>query len=151
MRLAQTAFLRLAAADTADTAYGYTERQLVWHEGSMWTTLGDTRRAQAALQRAREMYAPTEYLDQALIALDEAACLIRVAVACRETGQVLQSLPPEHLTGIVVNRARDLLLSVPARATVTGAVKDLREIIHHSGRPALTAQPDAAPATATDP
>jgi hypothetical protein len=153
MRLAQAAFLRLPAVETADTAFGYTERQLVWHEGSMWTALGDTRRAQAALQRAREMYPPTEYLDQALIALDEATCLMRrgeVAVACREAGQVMLSLPPEHLTGIVVNRAGNLLLSVPTRAAATGSVQDLREIIHHAGCPALTTQPDAAPTTAAD-
>lgn len=154
MRLAQAAFLRLAATDTADTAYGYTERQLVWHEGSMWTALGDTRRAQAALQRARDMYTPTEYLDRALIALDEATCLMRVGevtVACRETSHLLQSLPPEHLTGIVIARARELLLSVPARATATGAVLDLREIIHLAGRPSITADPDVAQATAAGP
>lgn len=154
LRLAQTIFLRLEAADTADTAYGYTERQLVWHEGSMWTALGDTRRAQAALRRAHELYAPTEFLDQALIALDEATCLIRVGettVACREAGRVLLSLPPEHLTGIVVNRARDLLLSLPARAAHAGATQDLREVIHHCGHPALTTRPGAGPAAATGP
>lgn len=45
MRLAQIAFLRLAASDTADTAYGYTERQLVCthppststRHSSLWT------------------------------------------------------------------------------------------------------------------
>ncbi|MFE1377646.1 helix-turn-helix domain-containing protein [Streptomyces sp. NPDC058740] len=72
MALAERAFERLSDDDTSDTAYGYTERQLVWHRGSMWTALGNTRRAQADLQRARELYAPGEHLDRALITMDEA-------------------------------------------------------------------------------
>ncbi|MCF3961672.1 helix-turn-helix domain-containing protein [Streptomyces fuscigenes] len=70
MALAETAFGRLSAAETSDTAYGYTARQLAWHMGSMWTTLGDTRSAQRSLQSAREQYAQTEHLDRALIDID---------------------------------------------------------------------------------
>jgi transcriptional regulator with XRE-family HTH domain len=142
MRLAQAAFAKLDTSDTADTAYGYTERQLVWHEGSMWTTIGDTRRAQSSLQRARGLYAPDEHLDRALIAMDEATCLMgvgEISVACRETEQLLLGLPREHLTGIVVNRARDLLAAVPARAALTTPARDLRELVEVSGRPELTA------------
>lgn len=97
LRLAKAAFDRLGDSETADTAYGYTERQLAWHEGSMWITLGDTRRAQAALDRALTLYAPDEYLDRALIAMDTALGLLRVgeiSVACRETEQRLLGLPP---------------------------------------------------------
>ncbi|MEV8395366.1 MULTISPECIES: helix-turn-helix transcriptional regulator [unclassified Streptomyces] len=60
MKPAQQAFGRLSATDTSDAAYGYTERQLVWHGGSMWTTIGDSRRAQSALQAARDLYSTEE-------------------------------------------------------------------------------------------
>lgn len=142
MRLAHTAFDRLSAAETSDTAYGYTRRQLVWHEGSMWTTIGDTRRAQASLQFAHDLYSPDEHLDQALISMDEATCLVgvgEVSVACHETTQVLTRLPAEHLTGIVVNRARDLLAALPARSRMTSAVGDLRELVEVQARPAIAA------------
>ncbi|MER7520606.1 helix-turn-helix transcriptional regulator [Streptomyces sp. NPDC126499] len=150
LKLAQTAFARLSAADTSDTAYGYTERQLVWHSGSMWTTLGDTRRAQAALHQARDMYAPTEYLDRALIAMDEAQSLVavgEVSVACRAAESLLLGLPREHLTGIVVSRAREVLAAIPGRAAGSAPVRELHELV--SSVPALTA--DAAPEAVAGP
>ncbi|MEV7867500.1 hypothetical protein AB0P17_15665 [Streptomyces sp. NPDC088124] len=142
MAMAERAFTRLTPTDTADTAYGYTERQLMWHGGSMWTTLGDTRRAQAALQAARERYGPDEHLDRALIAMDEATCLLgvgEISVACRETEMLLLGLPREHRTGIVISRARDLLAAVPPRAAAAAPVRDLRELVETSARPELTA------------
>jgi hypothetical protein len=140
--LAKAAFDRLGAADTADTAYGYTERQLAWHEGSMWTILKDTRRAQSALDRARDLYAPEEHLDRALIAMDMAVCLLgvgEIAVACREAEQVLLGLPEAHLTGIVVSRAHDVLNAVPPRAALTSPAADLRELVRETGKAAITA------------
>jgi hypothetical protein len=140
--LAKAAFDRLGAADTADTAYGYTERQLAWHEGSMWTIIKDTRRAQSALDRARDLYAPEEHLDRALIAMDMAVCLLgvgEIAVACREAEQVLLGLPEAHLTGIVVSRAHDVLNAVPPRAALTSPAADLRELVRETGKAAITA------------
>ncbi|MEU1089002.1 helix-turn-helix transcriptional regulator [Streptomyces sp. NPDC005892] len=140
-KLAQGAFARLGATDTGDTAYGYTERQLVWHEGSMWTTIGDTRRAQRALHEARGLYGPEEHLDRALITMDEATSLIgvgEVSVACRETERLLLGLPSDHLTGIVVARARELLGVVPARAAITAPVRDLRALLD-DGVPGMVA------------
>ncbi|MFD0572637.1 hypothetical protein ACFQ0T_29790 [Kitasatospora gansuensis] len=119
MRLAEQAFARLDHTQTDDTAYGYTARQLQWHIGSMHTTLGDTRRAQAALDTALTMYAPAEYLDRALIALDQAAGLINVGevtTAAQVGLQTLERLPAEHRTGIVVTRAREIAATIPARA-----------------------------------
>ncbi|MEV4976496.1 hypothetical protein [Streptomyces scopuliridis] len=142
MGLAERAFARLGAADTSDTAYGYTERQLIWHGGSMWTTIGDTRRARAALQAAHDLYSVEEHLDRALIAMDEATCLVgagEIAVACRETEMLLLGLPSGHRTGIVISRARDLLAAIPPRGAALPAVRDLREMVENCGRPELTA------------
>lgn len=142
MALAERAFERLSEADTSDTAYGYTERQLVWHSGSMWTTLGNTRRAQHDLQRARDMYAPAEHLDRALITMDEATSLVtvgEVAVACRSAESLLLGLPHEHLTGIIRSRAQELLAAMPARAAHTAPVRDLRDLVLGSVRVGLSA------------
>ncbi|MGW6600918.1 hypothetical protein [Streptomyces sp. NPDC055036] len=142
MKPAQQAFGRLSATDTSDTAYGYTERQLVWHGGSMWTTIGDSRRAQSALQAARDLYSTDEHLDRTLIAMDEATCLLgvgEIAVACRETEMLLLGLPGGHRTGIVISRARDLLAAIPPRGAAMSAVRDLRELVENCGRPELTA------------
>lgn len=142
MRIAEQAFARLGDDQTSDTAYGYTARQLRWHVGSMHTVLGDTRRAQPALDEALTMYAPVEYLDRALIALDQAAGLIHVgevATAAQVGLQALEGLPIEHRTGIVVSRAREVAACVPTRAAQLPWVRDLREVITASMVPALTA------------
>lgn len=142
MRIAEAAFARLGADQTGDTAYGYTARQLRWHVGSMYTVLGDTRRAQAALDEALTMYAPVEYLDRALIALDQAAGLVHVgevATAAQVGVQALATLPAEHLTGIVVSRAREVAASVPVSASRMPWVRDLREAIHAGAAGALPA------------
>ncbi|MFB7674407.1 hypothetical protein ACFC26_23640 [Kitasatospora purpeofusca] len=132
MTLAQRAFARLGAEHTGDLAYGYTERQLQWHIGSMHTTLGDTRRARSALDQALGMCAPGEYLDRALIALDQAAGLLKVGEigAAAQTGMVaVATLPAEHRTGIVLTRAREVAAAVPQRAVRMPMVVELREML----------------------
>ncbi|MFC1411051.1 hypothetical protein ACEZCY_19145 [Streptacidiphilus sp. N1-12] len=141
MQLSQAAFARLGDDQIGDTAYGYTERQLRWHEGSMYTVLGDTRRAQLALDAAWNLYAPTEHLDRALIAFDQATCLLRVGevtMACRQAELILGAVPPQHLTGIVISRCGDLISVVPQRAARQPAVRQLRELVTATGRPELT-------------
>lgn len=141
MRLSQAAFARLADDQIGDTAYGYTERQLRWHEGSMYTVLGDTRRAQLALDAAWNLYDPTEHLDRALIAFDQATCLLRVGevtMACQQAESILGHVPAQHLTGIVISRCTDLIAAVPNRAARQPAVQQLRELVTTAGRPELT-------------
>ncbi|MEU8920276.1 helix-turn-helix transcriptional regulator [Kitasatospora sp. NPDC048545] len=140
MALAERAFARLDTSHTSDLAYGYTERQLRWHIGSMYTTLGDTRRAQLALDEALSLYAPDEHLDRALIAMDQATSLIgvgEIATAAQVGMLALDAIPAEHRTGIVVSRARDVVAAVPARAARMPVVADLREMIAAEPAPAL--------------
>ncbi|MFD4657811.1 helix-turn-helix domain-containing protein [Kitasatospora sp. NPDC058444] len=132
MVLAERAFVRLGAEHTADLAYGYTERQLRWHMGSMYTTLGDIRRAQQSLDQALNLYAPTQYLDRALIALDQADGLMRIGEigAGAQTSMVaVATLPNEHRTGIVLARAREVAAAVPPRSARLPLVVDLREML----------------------
>jgi tetratricopeptide (TPR) repeat protein len=140
MTLAERAFARLDSSHTSDLAYGYTERQLRWHIGSMYTTLGDTRRAQLALDEALSLYAPDEHLDRALIAMDQATSLIgvgEIATAAQIGMLALGTIPAEHRTGIVVSRARDVVAAIPARAARIPLVADLRELIATEAVPAL--------------
>ncbi|WP_344465960.1 hypothetical protein [Kitasatospora kazusensis] len=132
MQIAERAFARLGGNQKSDTAYGYTERQMRWHIGSMHTVLGDTRRAQASLDEALTMYAPIEHLDRALIALDQSAGLIHVGevtTGAKVAVQSLELLPTEHRTGIVVARAREVASAIPALAGRMPAVRELRDAI----------------------
>ncbi|MFE4977885.1 hypothetical protein ACFRAR_38000 [Kitasatospora sp. NPDC056651] len=132
MVLAERAFARLGAEHTADLAYGYTERQLRWHIGSMYTTLGDIKRAQPSLDQALGLYAPTQYLDRALIALDQADGLMRageIGSGAQTSMLAIAALPDEHRTGIVLARAREVAAAVPPRAARLPLVADLREML----------------------
>ncbi|MEV4559157.1 hypothetical protein AB0K51_19520 [Kitasatospora sp. NPDC049285] len=135
MALAERAFERLDDRHTSDLAYGYTARQLRWHIGSMHTALGDTRRAQLALDEALAMYSPAERLDRALIALDQAAGLIgvgEISTGAQVGTMALDSLPAEHRTGIVLARAREVAANVPMRGVRSPMVAGLREMIEES-------------------
>jgi hypothetical protein len=66
----------LPAHQRADTALGYTERQLHFHAGDILVTLGDWQAAHRAFGQADELYASTEVLDRALVAFGQAQCLL---------------------------------------------------------------------------
>jgi len=68
------AFEALPAEQQAGTAFGYTERQLLFHEGDALVTLGDYRGADDAFRQAMRQYAPDEFLDRSLVTLGQARC-----------------------------------------------------------------------------
>jgi hypothetical protein len=59
--------LAWAAARREDAAFGYTERQLLFHEGDTRVMLGDHRGAEKAFAWSQDLYAPDEILDRSLI------------------------------------------------------------------------------------
>src|SRR5947209_4661653 len=61
---AHEALTRLATAERSDTAFGYTERQLLFHEGDTRVMLGDHRGAEKAFTWSLDLYAPDEILDR---------------------------------------------------------------------------------------
>jgi tetratricopeptide (TPR) repeat protein len=128
---AKKAFLRLSASDTDNTAYGYTERQLRWHEGSMYTALGEVDKATEALTAAHRLYSPTEHLDRALITFDQLTCVARrdVGAASRDAAQLLLEMPDEHRPGIVVSRAHQFDAEIPSRASSLAEVRQFREAL----------------------
>jgi tetratricopeptide (TPR) repeat protein len=127
---ARKAFDRLPDSETDNTAYGYTDRQLRWHEGSVYTAVGHTDRAMETLDTAYDMYSPTERLDRALIRLDRATCLVldgEVEEACRSAIDLLLNMPDQHRTGIVVERATQFAAAV--RGSAIRSVGEFCEVL----------------------
>ncbi len=129
---AHDALGELTAADSASTAFGYTERQLFFHEGDALVTLGDYQGATRAFAHALRLYSPTEFLDRALVMFGEARCLAEAdepEQALRLGRDTLVSLPSQHRTEIVAHAARGLGESVAVRHAGLPALGDYREAL----------------------
>ena len=123
---------RLPAADRADTAFGYTERQFLFHEGDTLIAMRQHQRARKALDRALQLYAPAEMLDRSLVTLGMARCLLEAdepEEALRLSATTLAGLPREHRAEIVVHTARSLGESVAGRHGNGPAVREYREAL----------------------
>jgi tetratricopeptide (TPR) repeat protein len=124
--------IRLPAADRADTAFGYTERQFLFHEGDTLIAMHNHQRAQQALGRALQLYAPAEVLDRSLVTLGVARCLLEAnepEEALRLSANTLAGLPREHRAEIVVHAARSLGDSAAGRHGDVPAVREYREAL----------------------
>jgi tetratricopeptide (TPR) repeat protein len=118
--------------DQADTAFGYTQRQLYFYEGDALVTLGDCQRAERAFTRALRLYPQGELLDRALISLGLARCLLEAGELEQALGlsrDVLAGLPREHRPHIVLRTARQLGRSAAARHGGLPAVREYREAL----------------------
>jgi tetratricopeptide (TPR) repeat protein len=122
----------LPEPDRADTAFGYTQRQLYYYEGDALVTLGDCQRAERAYTRALRLYPQGEFLDRALINLGLARCLLEAGEPEQALGlsrDVLASLPREHRPHIVLRTARQLGRSAAARHAGLPAVREYRDAL----------------------
>ena len=141
---AHDALSELTAADSASTAFGYTERQLFFHEGDALVTLGDYQGATRAFAHALRLYSPAEFLDRALVMFGEARCLAEAdepEQALRLGRDTLVSLPSQHRTEIVAHAARGLGESVAVRHAGLPALGDYREALR-AARTACAERPD---------
>jgi transcriptional regulator with XRE-family HTH domain/tetratricopeptide (TPR) repeat protein len=132
LRQAEHAFARQPGTAPADTAFGYTERQLRFHAGSALTSLGEPDRAREHHDEALRLYAGArEALDTALIALERAIGLVGsdVQAGCRQACTVLEGLHPEHRTEIVLSKAREVLNAVPDRGRDEPAAREFTEYL----------------------
>ena len=124
--------IRLQAAERADTAFGYTQRQFLFHEGDTLIVMRQHQRARKALSRAHQMYAPGEMLDRSLISLGMARCLLEAdepEEALRLSRDTVAGLPREYRAGIVVRAARSLGETVAGRHGDTPAVREYQEAL----------------------
>ncbi len=123
---------RLPASERGDTAFGYTERQLLFHEGDTLVTLGHGQGAEQAFTRALRQYSADEILDRSLATLGLAQCRLEAdepEEALRLSRDTLLGVPREHRSEIMVRAARSLGDSVAGRHGDLGAVREYREAL----------------------
>ncbi|HKB29725.1 MAG TPA: XRE family transcriptional regulator [Streptosporangiaceae bacterium] len=128
---AHAVFGQLTEDQRADTAFGYTERQLLFHEGEALAELGAAG-ADRVLANALAAYPATERLDRSLIRFDRAMFrLVRgdVDEAVRIGEETIKDLPADHRAEIVLNRARDLACAAVAKSGDETKVQGLRDHI----------------------
>jgi transcriptional regulator with XRE-family HTH domain len=129
---AHEALGRLPAAERSDTAFGYTQRQLLFHEGDTRVMLGDHRGAGEVFRWSLDLYAPDEILDRSLIGLGLARCRLEAdepEEALRLSRDTLFAVPREHRSEIVMRTARSLGDTVAARHGEQRALREYREAL----------------------
>jgi tetratricopeptide (TPR) repeat protein len=129
---AQAALDGLPAEERRGTAFGYTERQLLFHSGDALVTLGDYRGADDAFRQALRLYSPAEFLDRSLITLGQARCRLSAGEpeeALRLSRETLARLPSQHRPGLVLRAAYSLGETVAAKHGDFPALRDYREAL----------------------
>jgi tetratricopeptide (TPR) repeat protein len=133
---ATDAICDLPPEQCADTALGYTERQVYFHTGDTLVLLGDWQAASRAFTQAAQLYPAAEMLDCALITLGQARCLlesdepVQALAVARDT---VLGLPPEHRIDVVLQVARTLGQAVGERYACLPALADYREALTTAG------------------
>jgi tetratricopeptide (TPR) repeat protein/transcriptional regulator with XRE-family HTH domain len=133
LAVADIALDRLDADSVTESAFGYNEAQLRFHEGNALTHLGDTDAARSAHERALELYPNDNYLDRALVHLDQAACLVQDGepdAALAQAATTLLDLTIAQREGIIDSRARQVLGSLSRDQGRLPAARELRDIIN---------------------
>jgi len=129
---AHEALSRLPATEQGDTAFGYTQRQLLFHEGDTLVMLGDYEGAEKAFAWSLGLYAPDEILDRSLISLGLARCRLEAdepGEALRLGLDTLLAVPREHRSEIMLRSARSLADTVAVRHGEQRAVREYREAL----------------------
>jgi hypothetical protein len=123
---------RLSPSDRGDIAFGYTERQLLFHEGDTLVTLGNHMGAERAFNQALRMYSPEEILDRSLVGLGLARCRLEAnepEEALRQSQATVLGVAREHRSEILVRAARSLGDTVAGRYGDTPAVCEYRDAL----------------------
>ncbi|MBR7825803.1 helix-turn-helix transcriptional regulator [Actinospica sp. MGRD01-02] len=128
---AEDALSRLAPEFVNDSAFGYDEGQLRFHQGNAYTHLGDTANAWRASEQALALCSPDDYMDRTFAQLDHASCLIRAGDAGSGLAyavEVMSGLSDAQRAGIINLRGRQLLEAIPlARRHALPAAAELRD------------------------
>lgn len=122
----------LTSGEINASAFGYSEAQLRFHQGSALTHLGETANAWQAQRRALELCPPHDYMDRALTRLDRTICLVRdgdISGALEYAVATFKPLTDEQREGIVSLHGQDVLRSVPARQRKLPAARQLHELL----------------------
>jgi hypothetical protein len=130
----QDAAPRLPDAVAGDTRsmYGWPEYRLRHTESYVWTYVGDDRRAEAAHDRALELYAAAMFRERAQVELHRAVRLVRAGDTAGGAGHaqlVLQDLPSNQRIAAVLELARVVADSAPAAERSRPQVTGLHEML----------------------
>ncbi|HEY5985065.1 MAG TPA: XRE family transcriptional regulator, partial [Streptosporangiaceae bacterium] len=123
---------RLTPSQRGDTAFGYTERQLLFHEGDTLVMLGNHQGAEKAFTRALRLYSPDEILDRSLVTLGLARCRLEAdepEEALRLSRDTMLAVPREHRSELMVRTARSLADSVAGRHGEFRGTREYREAL----------------------
>jgi len=136
---AAAAFEVLRSQDRGESVLGFSERRwrfyvsrIVSHLASESTATNTLADALSAQSDALMLYPPEIVGDPALIQLDRAICLVRLAdipEGCELAGTVLGNISAKGETEIIRRRARDVLACVPRQHQNLGAVRDYEEAL----------------------
>ncbi|MCW2879169.1 MAG: hypothetical protein JWQ95_3269 [Sphaerisporangium sp.] len=146
---ARAAFAQMTPAQQEDTAFGYTERQLYFHQGDALTRLGQTIEADLILEQALEKY-EGDLLDQTLIRLDQAHCRVIEGdgeEALRIGHEAVKQVGVDFRTDIILSRAFDLSKAIQVRCGEIPGLAGFNETLA-SRVPEASSAPEA-PSTST--
>jgi tetratricopeptide (TPR) repeat protein len=131
-RRAESALAVLEADEMAASAFGYNEAQLRFHEGSLYTHLGDTDSAWRAQQRALEIIPAADYTDRVLTCLDRAICLAQIGdgrAAISYAAGVLSPLTEDQRAGIISGRALGVITALPTAQRASPEARDFPDLL----------------------
>lgn len=147
LQRAESALFRLPADEQGDTAFGYTERQLRFHQGNALTHLGTSAGALEAQDEALRLYPESVTLDRTLIGFDRASCHLQdgeVEHALELGRDILVNMPGGHRTDIVLSRARELGDGLPPSSTGLPVLREFHEALAMGSRPVVTSAREPA-------
>ncbi|MFB9718549.1 XRE family transcriptional regulator [Planobispora longispora] len=116
---ARAAFSQMTTAEQEDLAFGYTERQLYFHQGDALVRLGQAMEADLILEQALTKYGPSDWLDPALIKLDRAKCKVMegdIDEALSIATNTVSGLGEGCRTEILMRRAQEVVQLVESKA-----------------------------------
>ncbi|GAA1162245.1 transcriptional regulator with XRE-family HTH domain [Kitasatospora gansuensis] len=128
---ARELFERCPPSDETD-AWAFPRRRLLFYLSGAHTALGDLREARRVQQEALALYVGDSGIDPALLALEEAMCLVQersVTEACELAAHTFLTVPEEYRTEILGVRAQEVIAILPAQVRSSRAVRDLGELL----------------------
>ncbi|MDP9850105.1 tetratricopeptide (TPR) repeat protein [Streptosporangium lutulentum] len=115
---ARAAFSQMTANEQDDSTFGYTERQLYFHQGDALVKLGQAMEADLILEQALTKYGPSDWLDPTFIKFDRAQCKLLegdIDEAMEMAQKTLASLGDGCRPGILMQRAHEMAREVEAK------------------------------------
>jgi tetratricopeptide (TPR) repeat protein len=126
---------RLEPESIACSAFGYSEAQLQFHAGNVYTNLRNSRLAQTVQERALEIAPENDYTDRALTNLDRAICFAYDGDGSSATNyaiSALTGLTTLQRQGIIAARASQALNALPGPQKSLPAAREIKELIAFS-------------------